>query len=159
MHCHSGFNTEEVVDFCQEVLNAIETWCIRWVELQENAVSLYCGGANGMLNDHEDQHQQPRAAVISRASRFSQNELVDLPTFLRRTWIKHMDDEQGLPQRRSMEKQRSISSLQETGVGSFDHLNGLTLEQLQDMERLVYEHDSNSCYGTTDTNDQNSKCH
>lgn len=130
----------EDADFFLDVMNAFHSWCLGWLRLQDNFDfdSIQDDGMKSMLEENVQEGQQQSTQLQA--------------TNLRAIWIKHMDTEDEVPRRRRLQKQRSISSLQETGVGSFDHLNGLSLEQLQDMERLVHDHDSNSCYGTATTN-------
>ena len=143
----------EEIDFYQDVMNAINAWYLGWLRMQENFCLLYDGGVASTLPTGEEQ-QQASNAVPPQLNTSPRNEVESLSTVLKDIWIKHMDDEHELPTRRKLQKQRSISSLQESGVGSFDHLSGLTLEQLQEMERLVYDHDSNSCYGAPSNNDK-----
>jgi hypothetical protein len=44
--------------------------------------------------------------------------------------------------RLQMERQDSISKLEATGLGSFDSLNELSLDQLKDMQSLAQQHDA-----------------
>ena len=137
----------------EEMVGVLSAWCLGWLKLQEekNFATLDNGASTTSMLDGDCQGQytqQSSHALVPRESASPTSEAENLSNALKGVWIKHMDDEHEVPRRRGLQKQRSISSLQETGVGSFEHLNGLSLSQLQDMEKMVQDHDSNSCYGS-----------
>ena len=138
---------ETGLDFYEEAMIAIQTWCLKWMQLQEKSLLLTFGGVNSVFETGKPQ-QQSAQLIPAKSITSHQDELESLSVVLKEIWVKHFDDEKEVPRRRKLQKQQSISALEETGVGCHDHLNGLSLEQLQAMEKMVYEHDSGSCYGS-----------
>ena len=69
-------------------------------------------------------------------------------TTLKAMWEQHFTDKQqnisgniDCSRKRHNDRYESIASLEGQGVGSFDHLNMLSSEQLHDMHRMVEDHD------------------
>jgi hypothetical protein len=143
------------VDLYQDVLKSIHLWWLSWLKLQDNLSSLnYDWLASTVEEDSPDQRQST-SMISSKAGTMPEQKVESVPVIFGALWTKHVDDEKALRRKVMLQRQQSIDSLQETGVGSFDHLNGLTLEQLQEMERLVHEHDANSYYGEATTTNRN----
>ncbi|CAB9526754.1 expressed unknown protein [Seminavis robusta] len=134
----TGTSIDTIV-FNEDVLAALEAWYQSWYQFFQNDYASNTAARPEIVDQHVT-NDHPTEQLVPW---HSHSEFGSLGAILRERWIQHFEDqEREVPQRKMLQKQESIGSLQEIGVGSFDHLSGLSLEQLQEMERMVVEHDA-----------------
>jgi hypothetical protein len=142
--------------FYDDIVAALVSWFQGWYTVQESH-ALFASGQSSSNpeianhssfddeidddddDDDDDEEERPGQVVpwdsYSKIERFA--------AISRDRWAQHFEDkERAELQKRNYLKQESMSSLEMIGVGSYDHLIGLSLEQLQEMQAMVHEHDT-----------------
>lgn len=146
-----------VDDIYDDIMSSFQGWCLQGglgvVEIDGERGQ---GRGSNNINRSTDENENQEGSFCRERRMDTRNRgnggMLDLEgiseTTLQAMWAQHLNDEQNSqasnnnPSRQtSCERQRGIASLEEQGVGSFDHLNMLSSEQLQDMEKMVEEHD------------------
>lgn len=87
-------------------------------------------------DDNSSNHERPRSEIVNTGVDGSLE-------LLKGTWIRYFEEQEAeKPRIRMLRKRNSISELEEVGVSSSDFLSHLSLEQLQEMQQMVQEHDA-----------------
>lgn len=150
-----------VDDVYDDLLSSSHSWCLPGgrggglgvVEMENKG--MYSLGTN-RINRSSDENDNSDVALYRErrqdGMRNCGNCEIDLEgiseTTLQAMWAQHLNDAQHdqtgtniNDRKRRHERHQSIASLEEQGVGSFNHLNMLSSEQLQSMHKMVEDHD------------------
>jgi len=134
-------STERDDDYFGAILEVMTGLCLGSPPPQDaNTLANSAADTSMATSDNKDDncsnHERPRSHIINSGADGS----LDL---LKGMWIRHFEEQEAdKPRRRMLRRKSSISELEELGVGSSDHLNHLSLEHLQEMQRMVQEHDA-----------------
>lgn len=143
-------NQEDTDDICDDILNAVQGWCFSGIlEIEEQTNLLRNHGGEGLRASTDSIRMDDGDGILSREMGTNLDLEGISNTTLQAMWTQHLYDDKDENNNnptcrrrgRGFERQESISTLEETGVGSYAHLNMLSSEQLQDMEKMVQEHD------------------
>jgi hypothetical protein len=133
--------------FYEDIVAALESWYQSWYIFWESHAIFASSGQSSnpeiaihsFGEEEKDDDQRPGQIVPWN----SHSEIGRLSGNVRDRWVQHFEDEEREElQRRRFLKQESMCTLEMIGVGSSDHLSGLSLEQLQEMQAMIHEHDS-----------------
>lgn len=154
---HRGMNDCGALDdsdyyFYEDIVAALESWFQTWHTFRESHTMLFASGQSSSnpemaihsstFADGKDDDDERPGQVVPWNSHYSEV-LESFAANVRDRWAQHLEDEEREElQRRRFLKQESMSTLEIIGVGSSDHLSGLSLEQLQEMQAMVHQHDS-----------------
>lgn len=127
-----------------DILTMVHGWCHG--ELQLSGSRTLCNGDSRLQSSSPSQIADNAREETSKQLTLFRNgghKEKGVAQLLKASWMAHLDgDEAEQKKRRVFQRQQSLSSLEGTGAGSLDHLKVLSLEQLQEMERMVHSHDA-----------------
>ena len=146
-----------VDDIYDDIVSSFQGWCLQGgldvVEMEgkrgQGRRSNIINRSTDEIDNYEGSFGRERRTGMRNTGNGGMLDLEGISeTTLQAMWAQHLNEEQksracndDYSRQKRHERQRGIASLEGQGVGSFDHLNMLSSEQLQDMEKMVEEHD------------------